>query len=117
KQLMKNFIKPLLALKTKSGYSIFSVVIVAVFSVWGITDALQAEVTYAADGNSQVVKSSDETVGELLEDLEIEVTNNNYIFISIEESLEDGREIKHIPPKEVEVVINGKKEINKTLEE
>src|SRR5699024_10082183 len=83
------------------GYSIFSVVIVAVFSVWGITDALQAEVTYAADGNSQVVKSSDETVGELLEDLEIEVTNNDYISHSIEESLEDGMEIEHIPAKEV----------------
>jgi len=114
---MKNFIKPLLALKTKSGYSIFSVVIVAVFSVWGITDALQAEVTYAADGNSQVVKSSDETVGELLEDLEIEVTNNDYISHSIEESLEDGMEIEHIPAKEVAVVIDGKKEIYETIAE
>src|SRR5690625_5195980 len=112
---MKNFINPLLALKTKSGYSIFSVVIVAVFSVWGITDALQAEVTYAADGNSQVVKSSDETVGELLEDLEIEVTNNDYISHSIEESLEDGMEIEHIPAKEVAVVIDGKKEIYETI--
>src|SRR5699024_7614567 len=107
----------LLALKTKSGYSIFSVVIVAVFSVWGITDALQAEVTYAADGNSQVVKSSDETVGELLEDLEIEVTNNDYISHSIEESLEDGMEIEHIPAKEVAVVIDGKKEIYETIAE
>lgn len=114
---MKNFIKPLLALKTKSGYSIFSVVIVAVFSVWGITDTLQAEVTYAADGNSQVVKSSDETVGELLEDLEIEVTNNDYISHSTEESLEDGMEIEHIPAKEVAVVINGKKEIYETIAE
>src|SRR5690625_2919456 len=114
---MKNFIKPLLALKTKSGYSIFSVVIVAVFSVWGITDALQAEVTYAADGNSQVVKSSDETVGELLEDLEIEVTNNDYISHSIEESLEDGMEIEHITAKEVVVVIDGKKEIYETIAE
>src|SRR5699024_3216126 len=114
---MKNFIKPLLALKTKSGYSIFSVVIVAVFSVWGITDALQAEVTYAADGNSQVVKSSDETVGELLEDLEIEVTNNDYISHSIEETLEDGTEIEHIPAKEVAVVTDGKKEIYETIAE
>src|SRR5699024_11650557 len=91
--------------------------IVAVFSVWGITDALQAEVTYAADGNSQVVKSSDETVGELLEDLEIEDTNNDYISHPIEESLEDGMEIEHIPAKEVEVVIDGKKEIYDTKED
>src|SRR5699024_8805563 len=87
------------------------------FSVWGITDALQAEVTYAADGNSQVVKSSDETVGELLEDLEIEVTNNDYISHSIEESLEDGMEIEHITAKEVAVVIDGKKEIYETIAE
>src|SRR5699024_10656905 len=117
KQLMKNFIKPLLALKTKDGYSIFSFVIVAVFSVWGITDALQAEVTYAADGNSQVVKYSDDTLGELLEDLEIEVTNNEYNYHSIEESLEDGMEIEHIPAKEVAVVIYGKKEIYETIAE
>lgn len=114
KQLMKNFIKPLIALKTKSGYSIFSVVIVAVFSAWGITDALQAEVTYAADGESQTVKSSNETVGELLDDLEIEVTNNDYISHAVDETLEDGMEIEHIPAKEVVIIIDGKEETYET---
>ncbi len=114
---MKNFIRPLSALKTKSGYSIFSVVIVAVFSVWGITDALKAEVTYAEDGESQTVKSSNDTVGELLDDLEIEVTNNDYISHSIDESLEDGMEIEHIPAKEVAIIIDGKEETYKTVAE
>lgn len=114
---MKNLIKPLLALKTKSGYSIFSVVIVAVFSIWGITDALQAEVTYAADGDSQVVKSSNDTVGELLDDLEIEVTDNDYISHSIDETLEDGMEIEHITAKEVVVVIDGEEETYETTAE
>src|SRR5699024_11610774 len=61
--------------------------------------------------------SSDETVGELLEDREIEVMNNDYSSHSTEESLEDGMEIEHIPAKEVAVVINGKKKIYETIAE
>ena len=105
---MRNFIKPLLALKTKSGYSIFSVVIVAVFSVWGITDALKAEVTYAADGEAKVIKSSNETVGDLLEDLEVEVTKNDHLSHEVDETLEDGMKIEHIKAKEIVVIIDGK---------
>lgn len=114
---MNHFIKPLLALKTKSGYSIFSVLIVAVFSVWGITDALKAEVTYAENGEEQVVKSSNDTVGDLLEDLDVEVTNNDYISHSFDEMLEDGMEIEHITAKDVVVVIDGEAEVYETTAE
>ena len=104
---MNNFIKPLLALKTKSGYSIFSVLIVVVFSVWGISDALKAEVTYAADGNSQTIKSSNDTVGDLLEDLEIDVTKEDLLSHEVDETLEDGMKIEHIKAKEITVIIDG----------
>ncbi len=104
---MNNFIKPLLALKTKSGYSIFSVLIVVVFSVWGISDALKAEVTYAADGNSQTIKSSNDTVGDLLEDLEIDVTKEDLLSHEVDEILEDGMKIEHIKAKEITVIIDG----------
>lgn len=107
---MKNFIKPLLALKTKSGYSIFSVVIVAIFSVWAMTDALQAEVTYASDGKAQTIKSSNDTVGDLLDDLEVEVTKNDHLSHEVEETLEDGMKIEHITAKEVVVIIDGEEE-------
>src|SRR5699024_8346109 len=42
---------------------------------------------------------------------------NDYIYHSIEESLEDGMEIEHIPAKEVAVVIDGKKVIYETIAE
>lgn len=105
---MNNFIKPLLALKTKSGYSIFSVVIVAVFSVWGITDALKAEVTYAADGDLQTIKSSNDTVGDLLEELEVDVMEEDKLSHEFDEILEDGMKIEHVKAKEIIVNIDGK---------
>ncbi len=106
---MKNFIKPIMALKTKSGYSIFSILIVAVFSIWGITDALKAEITYAADGKTEVIKSSNETVGELLTDLDIEITKEDHLSHSFDETIEDGMKIEHITAKEVTLIIDGEK--------
>src|SRR5699024_9570470 len=114
---MKNFIKPRLALKSKSGYSIFSVVIVAVLSVWGITNHIEAEVTYEADAHSQFLKSSDGPDRELLTYVGIKVSNNDSIFHSTEETLENCVAIEHIPAKEVAVVIDGKKEIYETIAE
>ncbi len=101
--------KPIMALKTKSGYSIFSILIVTVFSIWGITDALKAEVTYAADGKAEVIKSSNETVGDLLADLDIEINKEDHLSHSFDESLEDGMKIEHITAKEVTVIIDGEK--------
>lgn len=90
---MQKILKPLLSLKTKKGYSIFSILVVTLFSTWVIADALKTEVVVAADGETQVVKTYHNTVGELLDELGITVDEHDHISHSTASQIEDGMEI------------------------
>ena len=107
---MKNLLMPLLALKTKSGYSIFSALIVGMFSVWGVTDTLKPEVTVSTEGEEHIIKTDKETVGEVFDELGIELKEADEVVPAKDTELEDGMEITHAASKDVVVVTDGEDE-------
>src|SRR5690625_2924853 len=114
---MQKILKPLLAVKTKSGYSVFTAIVVTLFSTWVIFDATKAEVVIAADGDVQVVKTHTTTVGELLEEVGIQV--GEYDELSHAENAEvfDGMKIDFDTAKEVQLTVDGETDVHNTTAE
>src|SRR5699024_11442692 len=98
---MHNLLNPLRELKTVVGYTILTAVVVALFSVWVFLDEAKAEVVIAADGDVQKVKTSSDTVGELLDDVGIEDRkstrlNSSHVSISYAVFCLKKKIVKHI---------------------
>lgn len=107
---MQKLLNPLLAVKTKSGYSIITAVVVTLFSTWVLFDATKAEVVIAADGDVQTVKTHTATVGELLDDLGIDLGTHDELSHEEQEQIKDGMEITLDSANEVDVVVDGETE-------
>lgn len=111
---MKNLLASLKVAKTKTGYTVITALLVALVAIWAVSDTLKAEVVVAADGDVQVVKTSSETVGELMQDLGYDITNKDEISHNTSDSVFDGMEIDFTQAKEVTVVIDGEEETYET---
>lgn len=107
---MQKLLNPLLAVKTKSGYSIITAVVVTLFSTWVLFDATKAEVVIAADGDVQTVKTHTATVGELLDDLGIDLGKHDELSHEEAAQIKDGMEITLDSANKVELSIDGKSE-------
>lgn len=107
---MQKLLKPLLAVKTKSGYSVLTAVVVTLFSTWVIFDATKAEVVIAADGDVQTVKTHITTVGELLEDLGIDVGKHDALSHGENAKIVDGMKIQFETANKILLTIDGKTE-------
>lgn len=104
---MRKILKPLLAMKTKRGYSILSAVVVTLFSAWVLFDATKVEVVLAAGGDEQTVKTHVKTVGELLDELGIDVGKHDHLSHEEEVELRDGMEIEFKEAVKVLLTIDG----------
>lgn len=111
---MRNFFNPLQAVKTKKGYTVFTTVLVMIFSVLVFLDAAKSEVVIAADGDVQTVKTNTETVGELLKDLGIDVEDNDELSHGENTEIVDGMEIRFETAHDVLLTIDGETEEYKT---
>ena len=107
---MQNLLNPLRALKTKVGYTILTAVVVALFSVWVFLDEAKAEVVIAADGDVQKVKTSSDTVGELLDDVGIDFGKHDELSHEATTEVVDGMEIVLESANKVTVNIDGEEE-------
>lgn len=107
---MQNLLNPLHALKTKVGYTIFTAVVVALFSVWVFLDEAKAEVVIAADGDVQKVKTSSDTVGELLDDVGIDFGKHDELSHEATTEVVDGMEVVLESANKVTVNIDGEEE-------
>lgn len=107
---MGKFLNPLSAVKTKTGYTVFTAIVVALFSVWALLDATKAEVVVAADGDVQVVKTNTDTVGELLDDLGIDVGKYDILSHGENTEIKDGMQIYYETAKKVFLTIDGETE-------
>src|SRR5690625_434421 len=105
---MRKLTKPLLFVKSVTGYSIFTVVVVALVSTWALFEATKAEVVVAANGDLLTVKTHTETVGDLLDDLGIDVGEYDDLSHALDEDIEGGMEILLEPAHYVAVVTDGK---------
>lgn len=104
---MQNLLKPLLFVKTKTGYSIFTVVLVTLFSSWALYEAAKTEVVVAEDGEEQVVKTHVNTVGELFDNLGIDVGEDDALSHEFDSEIVDGMQIDFDSAYQVVVVVDG----------
>src|SRR5699024_9246263 len=73
-------------------------------------DATKAEVVVAADGEVQVVKTTTATVGELLDDLGIDVNQYDVLSHGENTEIEDGMEIFFENANKIILTIDGETE-------
>lgn len=111
---MRNYFKPLQHVKTKKAYTVFTTVLVMIFSVLVFLDAAKSEVVIAADGDVQTVKTNSKTVGELLKDLGIDVEENDELSHGENTEIVDGMEIRFESANEILLTIDGETEEYKT---
>lgn len=107
---MQKLLKPFLFVKTKTGYSIFTIVVVTLFSVGIFYEAAKAEVVVAEDGEVQVIKTHISTVGELMDDLGIDIGENDELSHKIGTKIVDGMKINLVVARDVVVVVDGEVE-------
>lgn len=87
-----------------------TVVMGALLVVWVTYESTKAEVVIAADGDVQVVKTHEETVGELLDELEIDVEKYDVLSHGEDSEIKNGMEIYLKKAKRVYLTIDGEKE-------
>lgn len=114
---MRNLLKPLLAVKSKKGYSILTAIMVTVFSAWIVFDATKVKVTLAAGDEHQTVKAHMNTVADLLEEANIKVGEHDYLSHNEEAKLTDGMEVQYKPAEKVSLTIDGETEEHETIAE
>ncbi len=107
---MQKLLKPLMTARSKSVYSAFSVMVVTIFSTWAVFDGMKTEVVFAADGQEQTVKTDTDTVGELLDDLGIEVGKHDELSHGEKTTIEDGMKIELDSADKILLTIDGKTE-------
>lgn len=107
---MQIFLRPLSAIKSKSGYTICAGMLVIIFSTLFVLDASKTEVVFAADGDVQRVKTDTATVGELLEDLGIDVGRYDELSHGKETEIVDGMEIRFETANQILLTIDGETE-------
>lgn len=104
---MQKLFKPLLYVKTKTGYSIFTIVVVTLFSAWMFYDATKVEVVVAEGGENHVVKTHVDTVGEVLDDLGIDVGTDDELSHERDAAIVEGMQIDLMLAHNVVVVVDG----------
>lgn len=107
---MQKLLKPLLAVKTKRGYSIFTAVVVTLFSTWIIYDESKLEIAFAADGDAQIYKTHAKTVGDFLEKLDIAIGEHDYLSHAKGEKITEGMEIEFKEAEKISLVVDGEAE-------
>lgn len=113
---MRNLFKPLLAVKSKKGYSILTAVMVTLFSAWIVFDATKVKVVLADDGERQTIKAHMSTVADLLDEADIQVGEHDYLSHREDTSLTDGMEVQYKSAEEVTLVVDGEEETFYTTE-
>ena len=111
---MQKLFNPLQRVKAVTGYSIFTIVVVAIVSFWAFSEALKAEVVIAADGDEMTIKTNTDTVGELLDDLGIDVGDHDDLSHELDESIENGMEIYVDAARPIKVTIDDEEKIYET---
>lgn len=107
---MQKLFKPLFAVKTKSGISVLTAVVVTLFFTWVVFDATKTEVVIAADGDVQTIKTHISTVGELLDDLGIDVGQYDALSHGENAKIVDGMKIEYDAANKVLLTIDGETE-------
>lgn len=113
---MRNLLKPLLAVKSKRGYSILTAIMVTLFSTWVVFDATKVRVVLADDGQHQTVKAHMSTVADLLEEANITMGEHDYLSHNEDAKLTDGMEVQYKQAEEVLLTVDGETESYHTTE-
>lgn len=105
---MRRLLKPFTAANLKVSYSVVAGLLVIIFSTWLILDTMKSEVVFAADGEVQTIKTDSDTVGELLDDLGIDVGKYDELSHGENEAIVDGMEIRFKKANHILLTIDDK---------
>jgi len=114
---MRNLLKPLLAVKSRKGYSIITAVMVTLFSAWIVFDATKVKVVIANDDDVQTVKTHGSTVADLLDEAGIHVGEHDYLSHHQDTKLTDGMEIVYKQAEKIQLTVDGNTETHYTIED
>jgi len=104
---MKIFSKLMLGSKKKVVISSIGVLALIVFAGVVLLEATKAKVVFAEDGKEQTIRTHKDTVSELLQELDVEVSENDLLSHHEDEMIKNGMTINYEKAKEVKVTING----------
>lgn len=104
--LMKKYVLP-----------VIGVLALVAFSVYFVHAATIITVTVTIDGEEQEVDTRANTVGQLLEELGIEVSENDFLSIDLDEELTQGANIEYEQANNVYITIDGETKTFQTTEE
>src|SRR5699024_1513289 len=107
---MQKLLKPLMTAKSKSIYSIFSVIMVTLFSTWAVFEVMEAEVVFAENGEEHTVKTTEDAVGEVLDDQGGEVGTDDELSHGENAAIDDGMKIEYETLDNVLLPIDGETE-------
>src|SRR5690625_265883 len=107
---MQKILRPFMAARSKSVYSVLSVVMVTIFSTWAVFDGMKTEVVFAQDGEEQKVKTDTDTVGEFLDDLGVQVGKHDELSHDENATIEEGMKIEFDSSNKVLLTIDSETE-------
>lgn len=112
-----NFIKKRLpTLMKKYVLPIAGVLALVAFSVYIISESANSTVTVTVDGQSEEVDTKATTVGQLLDELGLEVSEYDFLSMGLEEELTDGVEIEYEQANNLYITIDGETKTYHTRE-
>ncbi len=107
---MQFITKLLPASKPKLVVSFAGVMALVLFTGMVLVEAAKVQVTFSKDGEEQMIKTSANTVGEMLEEAEVTVGEHDALSHPPETLLEAGMVIGYKQAKQVNVMIDGKED-------
>lgn len=114
---MKPFSKRLPTLIKKFILPSLGVLALVAFSSVLLYEATKSTVAVSINGEEQTVKTHAKTVNELLEDLDVEVGEHDFISMDLEDEIENGTTIEYVEAKRVYVTIDDEKNEHYTTKE
>lgn len=104
---MKFIQKRLPTLMKKYVLPIVGVLALVLFSTYMVTEAANSTVTVTVDGESTEINTKAKTVGQLLEELGIEVSEYDFVSMDLDEELTNGTEVEYEQANNLYITIDG----------
>lgn len=103
---MNTFSKRLPMLMKKFLLPSVGVIALLVLSIFVINEAKKSTVTVIVDGEDETIETHAETVGELLDELDINVSKHDDVSKDLEDDIKDGMKIEYTEAKQVHITID-----------
>ncbi|MGM8365526.1 ubiquitin-like domain-containing protein [Virgibacillus sp. W0181] len=102
--------KVLPASRKKLVISTFGIMALVLFTSWIIFETTKVEIVFADNGEETSIKTHTNTVGELLDELDVPVSEHDALSHDIDSPIQSGMVIDYKTANEINVMIDGKQQ-------